>query len=324
MRALPTLPRTAGSVEVSAAIDEVGAVIVDGLVDPALLGRLRHDLAPWVQRTPAGSRSGDPEWEQFHGRNTVRVNGIAAKTSTFVDVCLDDTILGVADHRLIPDGGSTQINDTQLIAIGPGEPAQYLHRDQTGWPWFNDYLPDGPEITVIAMLALTDCTAANGATRIVPGSHLRPDSNDLFDPAASIPAEMSAGSVLLFSGKTIHGGGANHTADQWRHALHISYLLGWLRTEEAHAFSVPAVVAATLPRRAQELLGFAEYNPAPHGGGRLWLVDFEDPAHLFERPDDNVRLGPAHPDPVNPGPVDPDPANPLIPAGVVSAERTPS
>jgi ectoine hydroxylase-related dioxygenase (phytanoyl-CoA dioxygenase family) len=279
---LPTLHRTAGIDEVNTAIDEVGAVIVDELFDPTLLARLRTDLEPWLATTPPGSRSGDPEWEQFHGRATVRVNGLAAKTSSFVDVCLDDTILGVADHRLIPDGGSTQINDTQLIAIGPGEPAQYLHRDQTGWPWFNQLLPHGPEITVIAMVALTDCTADNGATRVVPGSHLQPDRDDLFDPARSVPAEMAAGSVLLFSGKTVHGGGANRTTDQWRQALHVSYLLGWLRSEEAHPFAVPASVASSLPRRAKELLGFAEYNPAPHGGGRLWLVDFEDPDHRFE------------------------------------------
>lgn len=308
MRTLPTLAPTADVADVNAAIDEVGAVIVDGLVAPTILDRLRADLAPWVARTPAGSRSGDPEWEQFHGHRTVRVNGIAAKTSAFADICLDETILGVADRRLIPDGGATQISDTQLIAIGPGEPAQYLHRDQTGWPWFNDLLPDGPEITVIAMLAVTDCTADNGATRIVPGSHLVADSDRLFDPAGSVPAEMAAGSVLLFSGKTIHGGGANHTRDQWRHALHIGYLLGWLRPEEAHAFAVPASVGAALPRRAQELLGFAEYNPRPHGGGRLWLVDFEDPAHLFDAAAPARRPDDLH----------------TQPAGADSGERTPS
>jgi ectoine hydroxylase-related dioxygenase (phytanoyl-CoA dioxygenase family) len=281
MRSLPTLAPNASISEVDAAIDELGAVIVDRVIDAPVIDRLRDDLNPWLTGTAPGSRSGDPEWETFHGRNTVRVNGIAAKTSTFTDLCLHPTILGVADRRLIPDGGATQISDTQLIAIGPGQPAQYLHRDQTGWPWFNQYLPDGPEITVIAMVAVTDCTADNGATRIVPGSHLVADSDHLFDHSRSVPAEMSAGSVLLFSGKTIHGGGANRTTDEWRQALHLSYLLGWLRPEEAHAYSVPASVGASLPRRAQELLGFAEYNPAPHGGGRLWLVDFEDPAHLF-------------------------------------------
>ena len=282
MTGIPTLPPTSAIDEVSAAIDEVGAVIVSELIEGATLDRFRDDLSPWVERTRPGSRSGDPEWELFHGHRTVRVNGLAAKTSTFIDVCLNDTILGVADRRLIPDGGSIQISDTQVIAIGPGERAQYLHRDQTGWPWFNRLLPDGPEITVIAMVALTDYTEANGSTRVVPYSHRRPDADELFDPANAVPAEMAAGSVLLFSGKTVHGGGANRAVDEWRWALHLSYLHGWLRPEEAHVLAVPAQLAAGFPRRAKELLGFAEYNPAPHGGGRLWLVDFEDPAHLFE------------------------------------------
>ncbi|MEM8926430.1 MAG: phytanoyl-CoA dioxygenase family protein [Actinomycetota bacterium] len=281
MSPIQTLAAGTDIADISDAIDDVGAVIVSDVIDAVTLDRLRTDLAPWVHQTGPGSRSGDPEWELFHGRRTVRVNGLAAKTTTFVDVCLNESILGVADHRLIPDGGSTQISDTQVIAIGPGEDAQYLHRDQTGWPWFNRLLPGGPEIIVIAMVALTDCTEANGATRVVPYSHLQPDADELFDPARSVPAEMAAGSVLLFSGKTIHGGGANQTVDEWRWALHLSYLLGWLRPEEAHAYAVPHDVAAGLPRRAKELLGFAEYNPAPHGGGRLWLVDFEDPASLF-------------------------------------------
>lgn len=277
---LPTLPRTATYVEISAAIDEVGAVIVADLIDTDVIEQLRRDLAPWVARTAPGSRSDDPEWQEFHGSRTVRFNGVAAKTSAFVDVCLDPTILGVADHRLIPDGGSTQVSGTQVISIGPGEAAQYLHRDQSLWPWFNRDLPDGPEVTVLAMLALTDFTEANGATRVVPYSHLRADSDELFD-AATVPAEMSAGSVLLFSGKTVHGGGANATTDEWRSCLHVGYMLGWLRSEEAHPLALTPALAATLPRRAQELLGFTEYNPAPHGGGRLWLVDFEDPGELL-------------------------------------------
>lgn len=278
---IPTLSNTATVDEIDSAIDEFGAVIVADLVGAEVVDRLRADLAPWIATTPAGSRSGDPEWQEFHGSRTVRFNGVVAKSSTFVDVCLDPTILGVADRRLIPDGGSTQISDTQGISIGPGEQAQYLHRDQTLWPWFNQYLPDGPEVTVIAMLALSDTTEASGATRVVPYSHLQADRPELFDPSGSVPAEMSAGSVLFFSGKTVHGGGANTTTDTWRTCLHIGYMLGWLRSEEAHPLALSSETAASLPRRAQELLGFAEYDPAPREGGRLWLVDFEDPARIL-------------------------------------------
>lgn len=281
--ALPTLPAGTSPADIDAAIDEFGGVIVADVVPADVRARLDTDLAPCLDDTAPGSRSGDPEWEMFHGRNTLRLNGLAAKSSTFVDICLHETILGFAERRLTEGGGSIQINDTQFISIGPGEPVQYLHRDQSAWPWFNRLLPDGPEVNAVAMVALTDFTEENGATRVVPFSHRRPDSDGLYDPASSIPAEMTAGSVLLFSGKTVHAGGANTTADQWRSALHVSFVLGWLRTEEAHPLAVPHDVVRTLPGRARELLGFAEYNPAPQTGGRLWLVDFEDPAELFDR-----------------------------------------
>lgn len=46
MCALPTLAPTAGVSEVNAAIDEVGAAIVEGLIDGTVLDRLRDDLSP--------------------------------------------------------------------------------------------------------------------------------------------------------------------------------------------------------------------------------------------------------------------------------------
>lgn len=278
---VPHLPSSASAATVDAAIDEFGAVVIDDVVPAPLLDRLDADLGPWLDQTAPGSQSGDAEWETFHGRNTKRFNGVAAKSDAFVDLALHPGLLGPLERRLVVNGPA-QINDTQVISIGPGEPAQYLHRDQSAWPWFNGLLPDGPEVTTVALIALSDCTAANGATRVVLGSHREADCDELFDHSASVPAEMRAGSALLFSGKTIHGGGANTTADQWRTVVHFGLALGWLRSEEAHPFSIPLDVVLGLPARARELFGFAAYDPAPMPGGRLWLVDFEDPASLFE------------------------------------------
>lgn len=277
---IPHLPANADQLSIDTTIDEVGCVILDDVLSSSRLDQLGTELEPWLRATGAGSKSGEPEWEEFHGRNTIRFNGVAAKSEAFIDLALDSALVGPLERRLL-QCGPAQINDTQVISIGPGERAQYLHRDQSAWPWFNGLLPNGPEVTAVALVALTDCTAENGATRVVPGSHRLPDHDELFDPSASVPAEMSAGSALLFSGKTIHGGGANHTVDQWRTVVHFGLVLGWLRTEEAHPFSIPADIVAGMPRRAQELFGFTEYNPAPHPGGRLWLVDFEDPAAQF-------------------------------------------
>ena len=91
---------------------------------------------------------------------------------------------------------------------------------------------------------------------------------------------MPAGSALLYSGKVIHGGGANRTEDQWRVGLHAGFCRGWLRAEENYQLTVPFEVARDLPERVQYLLGFRSYSP--QFGARLGLVDYDDAARLFE------------------------------------------
>ncbi|HSL58694.1 MAG TPA: phytanoyl-CoA dioxygenase family protein [Acidimicrobiales bacterium] len=282
MRRLTTLAPTVGPGDVATPVARDGAVIVDGFIDQDLLERLRAELAPWAERRSPGVAEPNPEWQRFYGTRTVRFAGLAAKAPSFVDVLTHPTLLGWADEVLRPHGGY-QLSSGQTMIVGPGEPAQYLHRDQSNWPFFNGLVPHGPEVMVNALIALTDFTEANGATRVVPGSHAWADSPELFHPSASVPAEMAAGSALLFTGRTIHGAGAN-TTDGWRWGMHVGLCLGWLRPEEAHQLSIPEGLVPSLPARARELLGFAQYDPHPNEGGRLWLVDLEDPALRYRTP----------------------------------------
>jgi ectoine hydroxylase-related dioxygenase (phytanoyl-CoA dioxygenase family) len=122
------------------------------------------------------------------------------------------------------------------------------------------------------MIALEDFTAANGATRIVPGSH-RWELERQPEEAEIATATMPAGAAAIYLGSTLHGGGANTTADRWRRGMHLSYVVGWLRTEENQSLSVPADVVRTLPRRAQELLGWTAHDALASGGGYLGTVD---------------------------------------------------
>ena len=276
---ISTLLPDASLESVLRALDADGAVIVHRLLDEDTVAALRSELAPALALRPAGSQSGDPEWELFHGSRTRRATGLANWSPTFVDLVQHPLLTAWADHALLPLSGSYSLNAGQLMAIGPGEDAQYLHRDQSAWPFFNQFGADGPEVVVNAMVALTAFTAENGATRVVPGSHRMTDDR-AFDADAAVPAEMARGSVLLFSGKTAHAAGANRT-NAARHGLHVSYVQGWLRTEENHQLSVPEEVARRLPRRVRKLLGFEQYDPAPSGGARLGLVDWEDPARRY-------------------------------------------
>jgi ectoine hydroxylase-related dioxygenase (phytanoyl-CoA dioxygenase family) len=86
----------------------------------------------------------------------------------------------------------------------------------------------------------------------------------------------------VYLGGTLHAGGANST-EVPRRAVHLSYCLGWLRTEENNILSTPPAVAATLPRRAQELLGYALHDSLRRGGGYLGMVRMQDPVDLLAR-----------------------------------------
>ena len=68
-----------------------------------------------------------------------------------------------------------------------------------------------------------------------------------------------------------------------RRGAHMSYCLGWLRTEENNYLSTPPAIAATLPRQAQELLGYAVHDSIPRGGGYLGMVRMQDPVDLLAR-----------------------------------------
>jgi ectoine hydroxylase-related dioxygenase (phytanoyl-CoA dioxygenase family) len=142
-----------------------------------------------------------------------------------------------------------------------------------------------------AVIAFVDFTRENGGTRIIPGSHGWPDRSLLPAEQFAQPtpkaeqiacAEMPAGSAVVYLGGTIHAGGSNIT-DIPRRGAHLSYCLGWLRTEENNYLAVPPAVAAKLPRQAQELLGYAVHDSIARGGGYLGMVRMQDPIELLDR-----------------------------------------
>ena len=278
---LTTVSRNRPFDEILSIIERDGGVIVEDMIDPETLRRLNAELDESISSTAPGSRTDDRLWEIFHGQRTVRFTRIAARSQSFVELLVHPLMLAWADHALLPNCGSYWLNTGQMMVIGPGEPAQMLHRDHGNWPFFSQFGPKGPEVTVSCMFALSDFTEEVGATRVIPGSHQWPDYNVEGDQAQTVGAVMKAGGGLLYSGKLIHGAGANRTTDQFRRGLHVSYVLGWLTPEEASPLGVPWEIARNLPQKARRLLGYESYDPAPHYGGRLWLVDFEDVAKIY-------------------------------------------
>jgi len=275
---LSTISANSNPDGILAVIDRDGGVILEDFLAPSILKGLNEELANFIANCVPGSKAKERHWIEFHGSRTRRFCGLAAKSKAFIDVLCDPRLKAYGDRYLSPNCGSHILNTSQMMVIGPGEPAQMLHRDKDNWPHF-PWPP--PEVTVSTMFALNDFTEENGATQVVPGSHLWESEERIAKPEEITQAVMRAGSVLFYTGKMLHGAGANRTKDQERIGMHISWCLGWLQPEENSFLAVPPEIAYTLPARAQQVLGYTAYY-ARGFGGRLRLVDFEDPARTPE------------------------------------------
>ena len=130
------------------------------------------------------------------------------------------------------------------------------------------------------MIALVDFTRDNGATCVVPGSHRWDSEREPLDEEIAY-AEMKAGSAVIYLGSTLHAGGTN-TTNQWRRGIHMSYCLGWLRTEENNVLAVTPETASGLSPRARELLGYGLHDAIAEMGGYLGMVDMHNPRDMLD------------------------------------------
>lgn len=265
-----TIPRFTADVdpaEVVTALERHGCAIVERLADDELCDRVEAELQPWMDRTPTGG-------DEFTGHNTRRTGALLARSPSSVDLIAHPTVLSVVDGMLGKKGTKYQLHLTQAIAIGPDSPAQQLHRDH--WCFNFHRFPVDLDVEVSTIWALCDFTEANGATRVIPDTH-RSEGIE-YSHADSTAAEMPRGSVVLYLGGTVHGGGAN-TTDTVRTGINVDYTLGWLRQEENQYLSVPQDIAASLPEPVQRLMGY-DYGAYALG----YIDDARDPITAL-RPD---------------------------------------
>ena len=247
MTELPRIHASEPMAAITGALQEHGAVLVEDLLDADLLARFNAELDGHLRERAQGAERGfvNEVVAEFFGDRTEHLAGLAAKSDVFArEVLTHPVYRAVCDAVLLPGCASYQLNLAQVLNRGPGGTAQLLHRDEAVWA----HVPKPrPALQLASVLALRDFTADNGATRVIPGSHLWDPERKPTD-AEAIPAVMKAGSGIIYLGSTIHAAGANTTADTWRRGMHISYCVGWLRTEENQNLSVPLERARTLPR----------------------------------------------------------------------------
>ena len=246
----------------ASAIAGDGYTIVEDAIEPDLvdaLGESLDQLEARYQVVPADN--------SFEGSRTVRLYNLLALDEIYERVPVHENVLPVVERVLDP---GCLVSSLSSIAILPGETAQPIHADDQLIPLDKPHAP-----TVCnSMWALTDFTDANGATRLVPGSHRSDRSPEYGAPYDSIPAEMQKGSVLIWHGSLWHGGGANRT-DARRVGIAMNYCAGFIRQQENQQLGIPHDVAARFSPRLRQLCGYGIYR------GLIGHINKRDPAELL-------------------------------------------
>jgi len=269
---LKHLDITADVADILAVIHEEGGVIVENFLSADLRQRLIAELKPHADGFEPGMEGGDIK-QMFCGAQTKRFSGLAHRAPSFAEIIDHDLLHAWAETDFAND---YWMNTGQAIIIGPDSPAQALHRDVGNWPIMLPLGKDAPEGTLSCMIAITDFTEENGATQVVTGSHRWDDFDREATEEDITQAVMPAGSALLYSGKTIHGGGENRSRDDWRFGIQFSFALAQLTPEEAHTVTVPWDVAKNFPERVQHMLGYYSHRSFMPDWPILWTYDYRD------------------------------------------------
>jgi ectoine hydroxylase-related dioxygenase (phytanoyl-CoA dioxygenase family) len=241
-----------------AKIKRDGFTIVENAIAPELIEALAEALARLERELGA-----KPAMNGFEGHRTVRIYNLLAHGAPFDAVPAHESVLPIIEGVL---GDGCLVSSLSSIAIDAGETEQPIHADDMVIPL------EKPHASIVcnSMWALTDFTEANGATRLAPGTHLKPNP-EYGAKVATIAAEMRQGSVLVWDGALWHGGGANRT-DARRTGIAMNYCAGFIRQQENQQLGVPAERARSYPPKLQELMGYGVYR------GLIGHIEKESPA----------------------------------------------
>ena len=247
MATLKYLKASASTDEIIDVLHADAGVIIEDVLSSDMLSSIKSELAPFLAADAHGR-------DEFTGYKTKRIGALVARSPACGEVALNAMATQAAQTYLAPYCDDYQLHFTSAVCIGPGETPQILHRDRGIW---GGYLPRKIEPLLSTIWAVTEFTKANGATQIVPGSHLwDKDREPTQDEIAY--AEMKPGSVLFYTGTVLHGGGANQTADETRIGLFLHYALNWLRQEENQYLSCPPDIAKDLPADLRKMIGYSK------------------------------------------------------------------
>ena len=232
--------------EILEVIEQDAGVIIDNLLDKNQLKNISEDLKPYLVKTKEGQ-------DDFTGFKTKRVGALMARSAECQNLALNPIINEVSKLFFEHHSDGYQLHFTSAIDIAPGESKQIPHRDRGVW---GGYIPRKIETQLSTVWAIDDFTKENGATQVVPGSHKWDRDREPKEDEICY-AEMKKGSVFIYTGSVIHGGGANNS-NKNRLGVFLHYAPSWLRQQENQYLSCPPHIAKDLTPELRSLMGYTK------------------------------------------------------------------
>ncbi len=187
---------------------QAGWTALVDLVSPADVAEILRSCDELLSLAPSQQRAGDKVVS-----GTRHLNELDERIPLVADVVGRPTLVDCVKALMQPDEGfEASIDQISYRSPQPGFGAQRLHADAP------PLLAPAPTDVVTAIVALTRFTERNGATRLVPGSHQRPDLQRLagglehHDDEISLTGE--AGTAFVFNGHVLHSGTTNESSDE--------------------------------------------------------------------------------------------------------------
>tara|TARA_B110000208_G_scaffold42986_1_gene56837 strand:- start:138 stop:761 length:624 start_codon:yes stop_codon:yes gene_type:complete len=139
-------------------IREVGYCVIEAALQADVINAVKHALLPWFGRQRMGRNN-------FEGEQTERVYALLDKDPVFALIVEHEAVLAIVNKLLEP---TYLLSANLAINIHPTETPQPFHADHASVP----NCPRNALNGVSTIWAMDDFTQANGATQVVPGSHL--------------------------------------------------------------------------------------------------------------------------------------------------------
>ena len=203
-----------------------GYAVVPGVLSPTTVMQLKSDLEAAIEREAA-----------YHGGTGYADYGMVmvccAHARSFVDVLAEDSVMGIV-NRILGEGSIIYAYTSSSMPPGRSNYSRRIHVD-------SPRIIPGYETNLGVMLLLDEFTEDNGATWMLPRSHLAkdPPSEEYFMANAK-RVIAPAGSAVFFNPRVWHSGGRNATGN-WRHSITLNMCRPYMKQR----IDIPRIMGAS-------------------------------------------------------------------------------